>query len=166
MPEEKINHIRLLLVDDEEDLVTFLSQRLLKRGFTVTASTNGPDAIAACQNQKFDIAIVDLKMPGMDGITVIKQLKEHLPFVEAIILTGHGSTDSALAAGKLDAFRYLIKPYEFEQLLELINEAFVQKKDIMQKSFQKEFDTLINSNASPHDIMVKGDELRRLYEQD
>ncbi len=158
--------IRILLVDDEEDLVSFLSHRLLKRGFTVTATTSGREAIEACRVQKFDVAIVDLKMPEMDGIAVVQHLREQQPFIETIMLTGHGSHDSAWKAGKLDTFRYLIKPYEFDQLLELIREAHTIKLAKMEKEFQAKFDALITGNTSPREIMIEGDKLRREYEQD
>ena len=72
MKESNKQPIRILLLDDEEDLVEFLTIRLEKRGFRVTATTSGPDALAVCKKQKFDVAILDLKMPQMDGIEALR----------------------------------------------------------------------------------------------
>lgn len=166
MTDSTQNHIRILLVDDEEDLVTFLSHRLLKRGYTVTATTSGPDAVDAVKKQKFDVVILDLKMPHMDGIEVLQVLKEDQPYLEAIMLTGHGSHESALEAGRLDAFRYLIKPYDFDELLVMIQEAYAHKRKQLLAKYQEEETTLTTSGYSAREILEATEELRRKYEQD
>lgn len=158
--------IRILLVDDEEDLVEFLAHRLVKRSFTVTATTSGADAIAASKKQIFDVVILDLKMPQMDGITVLQHLKSEQPYLEAIMLTGHGSTESALEAGRLDAYRYLIKPYDFDELVALINEAHAHKFQQLQAKFQEEMMQVTSSGLSPRDIIEATEKLRQKYEQD
>jgi DNA-binding NtrC family response regulator len=165
MTDQPDKSIRILLVDDEEDLVTFLSQRLLKRSFTVMATTSGSAAIAAVQQQTFDVAIVDLKMPQMDGIEVLRQLRQEQPFLQVIMLTGHGSHDSALEAGKLDAFRYVVKPYDFDDLLGLIREAHDQKRQEQQASFKEELQKVIEGGGSPRDIARATERLRQEYEQ-
>ena len=157
---------RLLLVDDEEDLVTYLGQRLQKRGMVVHGVTNGPDAIKAARAEVFDVAIVDLQMPKMNGIEVMQQLSALQPFLEAIMLTGHGSHESAWEAGKLHAFRYLIKPYDFDALLQMIGEAHAARSDALRRAFQEKFNDLIARNASAREIMTESERLRREYEQD
>lgn len=157
--------IRVLLVDDEADLVEFLSHRLLKKGLTVTATTSGTAAMAAVECQRFDVVILDLKMPEMDGIEVLRRIKEKQPFLEAIMLTGHGSHESALEAGKLAAFRYLLKPYDFDELLTLIREAHARKRQAMVDQFRQELEDVISSGGSPREITAATERLRREYEQ-
>lgn len=159
-------NVRLLLVDDEEDLITFLSHRLIKRGMDVTTATEGEEAIATAESQIFDVAVVDLKMPGMDGISVVEKLKEKQPFLEVLMLTGHGSHNSALEAGRLQAFRYLLKPYDFEELAELIKEACDHRRQRLKAEFEERLSELMTSTTSPRDIIEESDRLRRVYEQD
>ena len=166
MDETTAKPTRLLLVDDEEDLVTYLSQRLQKRGMVVHGVTNGPDAITAARKAIFDVAIVDLQMPKMNGVEVMQQLNALQPFLEAIMLTGHGSHESAWEAGKLHAFRYLIKPCDFDALLQMIGEAHAARNDTLRRTFQEKFNELIARNASAREIMTESERLRREYEQD
>ena len=164
MEQSEKKPIRILLVDDEEDLVTFLAHRLLKRGYTVAATTSGPEALKAVQHQKFDVAILDLKMPQMDGIQVLEAIQEMQPFMEAIMLTGHGSHDSALKAGKLCAFSYLIKPYDYEELLQQIQKAYEHKEAQLTTRYKEELDKIIKSGGSPREIINATEELRRKYD--
>jgi len=158
--------IRLLIVDDEEDLVTFLAHRLRKRDVDVTMALSGAEAVSAANELTFDVAVVDLKMPDMDGITVIEQLKAAQPFLEVLMLTGHGSHDSAWEAGRLQAYRYLMKPYDFEELYELIVSAAEQRRTRMQKEFEEKLQELMTSTTSPRELIENSAELRRKYEQE
>ena len=155
---------RVLLVDDEQDLVDFLSQRLVKRGFSVRAATSGELAVAAAAEQTFDVAVVDLKMPGMDGLAVIKELKANQPFIETIMLTGHGSHDSALEAGKLHAHRYLLKPYDFDQLVEKIESAVDARRVELREEYERELEK-VRKRSSAREIVAATEQLRRKYEQ-
>src|SRR3989339_1600112 len=119
--------IKLLIVDDETQFLDAISKRLIKRGFDVQTATNGLDAIALARKEKFDIALLDLKMPGMDGSQVLKKLKEEHHFLETIILTGHGSLESAVELSKLGAFNYLPKPYELDKLVEALKDAYQER---------------------------------------
>jgi DNA-binding NtrC family response regulator len=167
MTQNQNDSIRVLLVDDEEDLTTFLSHRLIRQGFSVTTAGSGAEALAAAEGQLFDVAVVDLKMPGMDGIECMQRIRESQPFIEVIMLTGHGSYESALEAGRLAAHRYLIKPYEFETLLEQIREAHATKAKRMADGFEEELSKLsVAPGISPRDIMRRQAELRRKYEMD
>jgi DNA-binding NtrC family response regulator len=158
--------IRLLIADDEEDLVTFLAHRLRKRGLEVTMALSGAEAVSAAAEEKFDVAVVDLKMPDMDGIEVIEQLQKLQPYIEAVMLTGHGSHDSALEAGRLQAYRYLLKPYEFDDLHELIVQAAEHRRRRMREEFNLKLDALMTGTTSARDIIEESDRLRREYEQD
>ncbi len=157
--------IRILLVDDEEDLVSFLAHRLLKRGFTVTATTSGQAALDAVERQIFDVAVVDLKMPDMNGIDVLREMRSKQPFLKSIMLTGHGSHASALEAGRLHTVRYAIKPCEFDDLLAMIKEAYEQKYNDLRVAFTEELQRESAGVLSPREIKSISDRLRRKYEQ-
>jgi len=158
--------VRLLLVDDEEDLVTFLAHRLGKRDVDVTTATSGAEALEFIDGRIFDVAVVDLKMPDIDGITVMERLKVRQPFTEILMLTGHGSHDSAWEAGRLQAFRYLLKPYDFDDLYQLIIAAAEQRRRRMEEEFEQKLSDLMMGTTSPRDLIEESDRLRREYEQD
>ena len=127
--------IRLLIVDDEVAFLDSIAKRLELRDFEVARATNGKDALEAADQQKFDLALVDLKMPGMDGRELLARLKASHKYLEVIILTGHGSLESAVECTKLGAYGYLPKPYELEQLIELLKEAYQVR---MEKKFERD----------------------------
>ncbi len=115
---------KVLLVDDEDRFRMSLATRLRRRGFDVIDVDNGEDAIKqARQDDAIEVAIIDLKMPKMDGIQTLKELKAFRPALQAIMLTGHGSLDSAKDAGRLDAFKYIQKPCDLEELVAVLEEA-------------------------------------------
>jgi len=116
--------IRLLVVDDEERFLKTLTQRLSLRDFDVTPVTSGQEAIARAGELEFDLALVDLKMPGISGEEVLEQLKRDHPLMEVVILTGHGSIDSAVHCTQAGSYSYLQKPCETEELLEVLKEAY------------------------------------------
>lgn len=123
--------IKLLIVDDEERFLKTLAQRLSMRDFNVTAASNGELALEAASREMFELALVDLKMPGISGNQVLKLLKQKDPFIEVVILTGHGSVDSAVECTRLGCFGYLQKPCETEELMQVLKNAYqsrVQKK--------------------------------------
>ncbi len=157
--------IRILLVDDEQELVDYLAKRLKKKGHDVVGVTSGQEALKRVERRIYDVAVLDLKMPEMDGIELLKNLKEIQPYLQAIMLTGHGSMDSALESGRHDAFRFLVKPYEFEGMLETIEEAAEQKRKEQLEGFQVELKELIAHTAAPHELMNETERLRAKYEQ-
>ena len=118
------NKIKLLLVDDEIDFLDAIAARLKLKDFDVITASNGSDAVAAANNELFDVAIVDFQMPGMDGNQALKALKDRHSYIEIIMLTGHATIESAVESTKLGAFKYLEKPYEFDQLVKVIGEAY------------------------------------------
>ena len=118
------NKIKLLIVDDEVEFLKAISSRFELQNFDVTTASNGKEAIASAENYFFDVAIVDVDMPGMAGAQLLKTLKDRHKYLEIIILTGHATIDSAVESTKLGAFKYLEKPYAFEKLVEAIKEAY------------------------------------------
>ena len=159
MTENKIN---LLFVDDEEQFLESMRKRLEARDFHVLAVNRGEKAIAAARENPVDIALVDLKMPGINGEETLKALKEEHPWMEIVILTGHGSIDSAVDCTRGGAYSYLQKPCELEQLMDVLKDAY--KKRVMNKHRieEKRMNEMLKiaQTTSPRDI------LRRLKEID
>ena len=135
------NKIKLLVVDDEVRFLKTLTQRLTMRDFDVTPVTSGQAALDAARSMEFDLALVDLKMPGITGEEVLEGLKKEHPFIEVIILTGHGSIDSAVHCTQVGSHSYLQKPCETEELLEVLKDAYekrIQRKmELSQKKMEK-----------------------------
>lgn len=133
----------------------------MKTYIDVTKSTNGEEAIEIAKKEKFDLALLDLKMPGLNGKEVLEILKREHKFLEVIILTGHGSLDSAVECTKLGAFSYLPKPYELENLLEVLRQAYEAR---LRKKFDANQDRMekmmrLATGLSPLEIMR---ELRKI----
>jgi len=116
--------IRLLIVDDEVQFLDAMAERLVMRGLEVSKAASGAEALELARTGRFDLALVDLKMPGIDGMQLLRILKREHKFLEVIILTGHGALESAVEATKLGAYGYLPKPYEIDKLLETLREAY------------------------------------------
>jgi len=107
---------KILLVDDEKDFVEILALRLEEAGEKVTAAYDGRMCLEILEKELIDVVILDIKMPLMDGITTLQKIKILYPLVEVILLTGHGSTETAIEGMKLGAFDYLLKPADFDDL--------------------------------------------------
>jgi DNA-binding NtrC family response regulator len=118
-----VDKIKVLLVDDEEDLSFVLAERLIMRGFNAHGVTDSESAIALIDKSNFDVIVVDVKMPGMGGIELMKQILLKRPTTKVILFTGHGSHlegEEGLSEG---AFDYLIKPVKIEDLVQKIKQA-------------------------------------------
>ena len=114
---------KVLLVDDEEEFVSALSERLMLRGIEVDSALNGEEALARLAQREFEVVILDVLMPGLGGLEVLKQIKSTHPNTQVILLTGHGSTKEGIEGMRLGAFDYLIKPVDIEDMLEKMKEA-------------------------------------------
>lgn len=115
--------IRVLFVDDEQELVSAVVERLEIRGIDAVGVCRGEDALKAVQEQEFDVVVLDVRMPGLDGFDVIRQLKRTRPGLEVILYSGHGSKDAAEEGMRLGAFDYLQKPIDIGQLVHTIRKA-------------------------------------------
>jgi DNA-binding NtrC family response regulator len=155
--------IKVLLVDDEETLLEYMSKRLLREGFTVKMAFSGEEALEAAKADNFDVAVVDLKMPGIDGVETQKSLKQIQPYLQCIVLTGHGSIDTALESGQQDAFRYLLKPVDYENLVETISQAYQKKIEIQGLRFRVQVEEITRSGMGPQGIKKAIDRLRKIY---
>lgn len=118
---------RILLVDDEVAFANNLLKLLSKRGYDAVVVYNGADAVNMVGEKEFDVIILDMKMPGMDGIATLKEIKKKVPLVEVVILTGHGSIESGIEGMQLGAFDFLMKPVSIDDLQEKVSEAYRRK---------------------------------------
>ena len=118
--------IRLLLVDDEEEFVKTLSERIRIRGFDADFAFSGETAMAMLTDSVPDVMILDLKMPGMEGLEVLRQVKKRYPELPVLILTGHGSERDEAEVRRIGAFDYLQKPVDIDTLIERVRHAHQQ----------------------------------------
>jgi len=119
-----MQEIQMLLVDDEDDFRTTLANRLKLRKIDVTDAASGGEAIELVKQKSFDVAVIDVKMPGIDGIETLKQVKKIQPAMEIVMLTGHASIESGMEAMKLGAYDYVMKPCDIDELLIKAGDAY------------------------------------------
>lgn len=127
--------INILIIDDEIKYLDSITQRLEMRGFEVTKAADKDQVLDAAGRAQYDLAVIDLKFPGMDGKQIMELLKKSHKFIEMIIITGHGSFDSAVECTKKGAFNYLLKPVEIERLLDILKDACVAR---LKKKYQND----------------------------
>jgi len=146
---------KILLVDDEAVFTTNMGKLLTNRGYKVTAANSGDAAIQALEKENFDVVVLDLKMPGMDGLATLKEIKKLGLFTETLILTGHGSIDTALEAIKLGAYDYLTKPCEIDDLVGKIEGAWQKKEGAEKKEMKEKMQKVVESPSSIFDLFRK-----------
>jgi DNA-binding NtrC family response regulator len=118
----------ILVVDDEMEICDLLQNFLTQEGYQVSTAQNGREAISLGNQNRFDLALLDIKMPGMDGIEVFQELKKAKKDLEVIILTGHGTLRTAKEAMGLGAYDYLTKPFDLRLVKDIIREALERKE--------------------------------------
>ncbi len=144
---EKEMEAKVLLVDDEQDFLETLANRLEMRGLKVSAVTSGEQAISEARQQDYDAIVVDLAMPGIDGLETLKRIKADNPNAEIIMLTGHASVQSGVEAMKLGAGDFLQKPVELTELMSKIGEAKNKKMLVLQQKSQDELRQILKSKS-------------------
>jgi len=144
--EEKLE-AKVLLVDDEEEFCSMLSERLETRGLKVNAVLSGEEAVNRVASQNFDAIILDLAMPGIDGLETLRRIKEKRPDLEILMLTGHGTVKSSIEAMKLGAEDFLEKPVDMNVLLEKISEAKHKRMLILEKKSRQEVEEILKSKS-------------------
>lgn len=115
--------LRVLFVDDEEDLVSTVVERLELRGVDATGAVSGQEALTLIEQQPFDVVLLDVRMPGLGGLDVIKRIKQSHPGLEVILLSGHGAKEDAETGLRLGAFEYLQKPVDLEDVIAILHRA-------------------------------------------
>jgi len=146
---------KILLVDDEVVFTQNMAKLLVNRGYVVTAVNSGNSAIQALEEKDFDVVVLDLKMPGLDGITTLKEIKKLGLLTETLILTGHGSIDTALDAIKIGAYDYLTKPCEIDELVDKIEGAWQKKDDEVKKDIEEKIHKVVESPQDVFDLFPK-----------
>ena len=140
--------IRILLVDDEKEYVETLAERLRTRGFHVTEAFSGDEAVEKLKEYNFDVTVLDVKMPGMSGIEALDEIKKLNPLTEVLMLTGHGTIETAIEGMKKGAYDYLLKPCKMDHLLEKINGAYERKSEHEERIRKAMVDKLSTSPMS------------------
>jgi DNA-binding NtrC family response regulator len=120
---------RIFIVDDEKDFTEALAERLRLRDFDVTTAFSGEEAVEQVKAYNFDVVILDVAMPGMDGTEALREIKRLKPLIEVIMLTGHATVESAIEGMKVGAFDYLKKPCETEELVDKLSRAYAKKTE-------------------------------------
>jgi len=127
--------LKALFVDDETEYLATALKRMKKRGIDVMGVSSGEEALATLAGQAMDVVVMDMRMPGMDGIQALREIKQHYPLVEVIMLTGHASMEAAIQGMELGAFDYLMKPIDIDELIYKIQDAF-QKRQLQIKKIE------------------------------
>jgi DNA-binding NtrC family response regulator len=144
---EKELKAKVLLVDDEEDFLSTLAERLETRGLVVTTAVNGEEAVAKAEKEGFDLIVLDLAMPGLDGLETLKRIKAKQPDAEIIILSGQGSIRTSIEAMKLGAEDFMEKPVKMTELLDKISEAKDKRLQILEKKSIMEIEKILKTKG-------------------
>lgn len=115
--------VRVLLVDDEAEFAVTLAERLEFRGFSVRTAPDGETALQLIQEERPDVMVLDLRLPGMDGFSVLQRLRSDDPSLPVILLTGQGSTREGIEGMRLGAFDFMIKPLDIDAFIRKVREA-------------------------------------------
>ncbi len=134
----------LMLIDDEVPFVETMSKRLDKRGLKVISANSAEEALIKLDKDRHvDVIVLDVKMPGMDGIETLQEIKKRHPLKEVIMLTGHATVETAIEGMKLGAFDYLMKPCDLDILISKANEALKKKQSHESKIDKARIDKLV-----------------------
>ncbi len=125
--------MKLMLVDDEKRFLSTTQKLLEKKGYDVVTASSGLEAIDKLRQQDIHVVVLDVKMPGMDGLETLKVIKSDFPLTEVIMLTGHATVESAVDGLKCGATDYLMKPAAIEELIQKAEEAFVKRQRVEDK---------------------------------
>ncbi|WP_419663562.1 two component system response regulator [Desulfosarcina variabilis str. Montpellier] len=128
-----MEQLKMMLVDDEERFLSTTRKLLEKKGFEVQTASSGGEALEMLRTSPVHVVVLDVKMPGMDGVATLREIKRQFPMVEVIMLTGHATVESAIDGLKSGAVDYLMKPADIEEIIEKATQAFNRRTDIEEK---------------------------------
>lgn len=132
-----MSSVNVLLVDDETPFVEAMAKRLTKRDLSIIAGFSGEEALEQlARHGNIEVVILDVKMPGMDGIQTLRKIKDRYPLTEVVMLTGHATVETAIVGMRLGAFDYLMKPCDMDQLISKVLEAAAKKRQHEEKIVQ------------------------------
>ena len=138
---------KVLLIDDEVEFLANLSERMELRGMNVITAENADSAVSALDNNDFDAIVLDLQMPDMNGIELLKIIKKSHPEAQVILLTGHATLDAGIQAMKLGAMDFMEKPADIDSLSEKIKKAQAKKMVIVEKKTARKLQDILNSKG-------------------
>jgi len=130
-----MDNFKILIVDDENDFRETIIKRLRARKIDIEGADSGPQALEMLDAQDFDVIVLDVKMPGMDGIETLREIKLKKPLVEVIMLTGHASVESGIQGMQLGAFDYVMKPVALDDLMDKLRQA--NERRLIQLEYHK-----------------------------
>jgi two-component system OmpR family response regulator len=130
-----MDNFKILIVDDENDFRETIIKRLRARKIDIEGADSGPKALEMVDAHDFDVIVLDVKMPGMDGIETLRQIKLKKPLVEVIMLTGHASVESGIQGMQLGAFDYVMKPVALDDLMDKLRQAYERR--VIQLEYNK-----------------------------
>lgn len=128
-----MGEMRIMLVDDEERFLSTTAKLLSKKGYDVLTASSGAEALEKLRTHNVHVAVLDVKMPGMDGITTLKEIKRQFPMTEVIMLTGHATIESAIDGLKSGAIDYLMKPADVDEIILKAEDAYEKRQAIEEK---------------------------------
>lgn len=138
---------KVLLIDDEPEFLKSLSERMTIRGMDVSMAETPENAITSLENGEFDAIVLDLQMPGMDGIEVLKYIKSNHSEMQVILLTGHATLEKGIEAMKLGAMDFMEKPADIDALTEKIKKAQAKKMVLVEKNTEEKLQKIITTKG-------------------
>ena len=138
---------KVLLVDDEEAFVETLAERMRHRGMEVATSTSGEDALELIDKEPYDVVVLDLQMPGMDGLEALARIKRRQPDVQVVLLTGHATVNKGVEAMKRGAMEFLEKPVDLATLQEIIHKAKAEKLILVERDTEERIREILQGKS-------------------
>lgn len=138
---------KVLLVDDEEEFVETLAERMRTRGMDVSTSNSGANALQLVDDEDFDVVVLDLKMPGVDGIEALKRIKCRRPDIQVVLLTGHATVEKGVEAIKEGALEFLEKPVDLRSLTDAIDKARATKMVLVEKETEERIKDILHHRS-------------------
>ncbi|MBW1916203.1 MAG: response regulator [Deltaproteobacteria bacterium] len=145
-----MGEIFIMIVDDETPFVETMAKRLEKRGLFVLTAFSGQEALEKlAENKNLDLVLLDVKMPGMDGIETLREIKKMIPLAEVVMLTGHATVENAIKGMKLGAFDYLMKPCDIDLLMKKVQEGVDKKRNHEEKIKEANIKAVLSTRHLP-----------------
>lgn len=138
---------KILLVDDEKDFLAVMSERMTARGMQVTTAESAEEALQQVESGAFDAIVLDLMMPGVDGIQTLKAIKQRNPALQVILLSGHATLEKGIEAMKLGAMDFVEKPADLDQLTDKIRQAQAKKMVLVERQMEEKLKGIINAKG-------------------
>jgi DNA-binding NtrC family response regulator len=138
---------KVLLVDDEEEFVETLAERMRTRGMNVSTSNSGANALKLVNDEDFDVVVLDLRMPGVDGIEALKRIKRRRPDIQVVLLTGHATVERGVEAIKEGALEFLEKPIDLTSLTFAIDKARATKMVLVERETEERIKEILHHRS-------------------